>query len=90
MNDIKSLPIWVVWRKEKVNRPGSENQLNERFTKVPFQINGQHASSVDPTHWVTFEQAAAAAPNFSGIGFTISKHHPLLCIDLDHVLNTEG
>lgn len=90
MHELKTLPIWVVWKKQEVKSPGSDNQLNKRFTKVPYQINGQHASSVDPTHWVTFEQAAAAAPKFSGIGFTISKHHPLLCIDLDHVLNEKG
>ncbi len=90
MNELKNLPIWVVWRKQEITRPGSENQINKRFTKVPYQINGQHASSVDPTQWVTYEQAAAAVHNFSGIGFTISKHHPLLCIDLDHVLNADG
>lgn len=90
MQQLKSLPIWVVWKKQEVKSPGSDKQLNKRFTKVPYQINGQHASSVDPTHWVTYEEAAKAAHNFSGIGFTISKHHPLLCIDLDHVLNEDG
>lgn len=88
MDVLKNLPIWVVWKKQEVQTPTP--QKNKRFTKVPYQINGQHASSVDPTQWVTFKEAEAAAPKFSGIGFTISKHHPLLCIDLDHVLNEAG
>ena len=90
MEALKNLPIWVVWKKEEVKAPGSDAQKNKRFTKVPYQINGKHASSVDPAQWVTFEQASAAAKNFSGIGFTISKHFPLLCIDLDHCLDSEG
>jgi len=90
MEALKKLPIWVVWKKEEVKTPGSDKQLNKRYTKIPYQTNGQHASSVDPTQWTTFEKAAAAAKNFSGIGFTISKHYPLLCIDLDHVIDSEG
>lgn len=88
MHELKQSPIWVVWKKQEVKTPTP--QKNKRFTKVPYQINGHPASSVDPTQWVTYEQAAAAAPKFSGIGFTISKHFPLLCIDLDHVLNEAG
>lgn len=94
MESLKKLPIWLVWKSEEVKSPGSDALKNKRFTKVPYQINGKHASTVDPTTWVTFEEAEAAAAdpknNFSGIGFTISKHFPLLCIDLDHCLNEEG
>lgn len=90
MEALKNLPMWVVWKREEVRTPGSEKQINKRFTKVPYQINGKHASSVDPTQWVTFAEAQAAAAKFSGIGFTISKHNPLLCIDLDHCLDADG
>jgi predicted P-loop ATPase len=90
METLKKAPIWLVWKSEEVKSPGSDKQLNKRFTKVPYQINGKHASTVDPTTWSTFADAEAASKNFSGIGFTISKHTPLLCIDLDHCLNEEG
>tara|TARA_R110000851_G_scaffold29_6_gene132 strand:+ start:12315 stop:14567 length:2253 start_codon:yes stop_codon:yes gene_type:complete len=88
MDALKKLPIWVVWKKQAIAK--TAKQLNQRFTKVPYQINGQPASSVDPTQWSTFEEASNAAKDFSGIGFTISKHNPLLCIDLDHVVDAEG
>lgn len=94
MQHLKNVPIWLVWKSEEVKSPGSDKQLNKRFTKVPYQINGKHASTVDPSTWSTYEEAEAAVQeksnNFSGIGFTISKHTPLLCIDLDHCLNEEG
>lgn len=94
MQLLKKEKIWLVWKAEEVKSPGSDAIKNKRFTKVPYQINGKHASTVDPSTWVTFEEAEAAANDpkkgFSGIGFTISKHTPLLCIDLDHCLNEEG
>lgn len=90
MEALKSLPIWLVWKSEEVKSPGSDKVKNKRFTKVPYQINGKHASTVDPSTWVTFEEAQKASKNFSGVGFTISKNFPLLCIDLDHCLDTSG
>jgi len=94
MHNLKNEKIWLVWRAEEVKTPGSDAVKNKRYTKVPYQINGRHASTVDPATWVTFDEAQAAAQNpqlgFSGIGFTISKHLPLLCIDLDHCLNEAG
>lgn len=94
MDALKSEKIWLVWRKEEVKTPGGEAQLNKRFTKVPYQIDGNHASVVDPSTWVTFDEAMRAvadeSKNFSGVGFTISKHCPLLCIDLDHCLDADG
>lgn len=94
MQSLKSEKIWLVWRKEEVKTPGSDSQKNKRFTKVPYQIDGRHASTVDPSTWVTFEDATRAVADeshkFSGVGFTISKHKTLLCIDLDHCLDAEG
>lgn len=89
MDSIKKLPIWVVWKAQIV--PSASDKIkNTRTTKVPYQISGKHASSIDPTHWVTYEEAENAASRFSGIGFTISKNYPLLCIDLDHCLDKNG
>lgn len=93
MNSLKKLPIWLVWKKTEVKTSTSEVVKNKRYTKIPHQINGKHASSINPDHWTDFETAekAAAIPNkFSGIGFSISKNYPLICIDLDHCLDEEG
>ena len=85
MEGLKTQKIWLVWKSKKVEKPGRKDS----FTKIPYQINGKAASSVDPETWVTYEEAEKAAPSFSGIGFTISKHYPMLCIDLDHCLKDD-
>jgi predicted P-loop ATPase len=86
---LKNYPIWLVWKKELVETPGSEGLKSQRFTKIPYQINGYKASSVNPSHWVTYEQARKAYESnkqFSGIGFVISREFPLLCLDFDHCI----
>lgn len=83
MDKLKALPIWVRWKKQEVKSPGNEAV---RITKVPFQTNGKMASSVNPSHWVSYYKATENLTGFDGVGFTISKEHPLLCIDLDHVI----
>lgn len=88
MKSLKNEKIWLVWKSEEVR--GGQKTKNKRYTKVPYQINGKHASSTDPNTWVTFEEAQASVASFSGIGFSISKHTPLLCIDLDHCLDKDG
>lgn len=89
MDKLRSLPIWVMYKKEPVQTPGNDGNKTQRFTKIPYQTNGQKASSVDPRQWTTFENAQRFIEHFSGIGFTISKEFPLLCIDLDHVLKDD-
>lgn len=94
MDTLKNEKIWLVWKREEVKTPGSDAQLNKRFTKIPYQIDGRHASSVDPSTWSTFDEATRAVAEgkhgFSGVGFSISKHKPLLAIDLDHCLDADG
>lgn len=86
MDKLQKLPIWVVWKKEEISTPGSDGLKSVRYTKIPYQITGQKASSVNPDQWTTFEKVSAAVKDFDGIGFTISKEYPLLCIDLDHII----
>ncbi len=40
-------PQWVLWKLE---------QRNGKGCKVPYRVNGEKASSTDPTHWSTFEE----------------------------------
>lgn len=86
MDKLKSLPIWVKWKKQQVESPGSDGLKSYRWTKVPFQITGHMASSVNPKHWSSYEDIIKNPTGFDGIGFVISKEYPLLCIDLDHVI----
>jgi hypothetical protein len=79
---------WVLWRYVlKQTRDG------HKWTKVPFQVNGRAASSVDEKTWNTFQQCKEAYENqteqcpFDGIGFVTSKDDPYVLLDLDHVLH---
>lgn len=75
--ELAELPQWVTWRYE--NRGGKP-------TKVPYQVNGELASTTDPTTWSTFEEAskAAAFGNFAGVGFVFTEADDLVGIDLDN------
>ena len=87
MEKLKQLPIWVKWKKQEVQTPGGDGLKTTRFTKVPYQINGKMASPVNPEQWATYDAVVASnQTGYNGIGFTISKEYPLLCIDLDHVI----
>lgn len=58
---------WIVWKWEK--RKG-------KWTKPPYQVNGDPAKSNDPATWVSFEKALAAYRNggsWDGIGFMLDK-----------------
>jgi putative DNA primase/helicase len=76
LTSLKALPQWVVWRYEVVN---------ERKTKVPYQITGYKAASDNPRTWTTY-QNATRAKGFDGVGVMFANG---LCgIDLDH--HTDG
>lgn len=54
--------------------------------KAPYTCNLQNmASSTDPTHWGSFDEAmyAASAHPGCGVGFMLSANDPYACIDLD-------
>lgn len=74
---------WVVWKLE---------QRNGKGCKVPYQVNGQRASSTDPTHWSTFEAAHATCESgqWHGIGFVFSQADDFVGIDLDNCFTEEG
>jgi len=86
MKRLKNLPIWVLWKKERIETTGVESNKAPQYTKIPYQTNGMKASSTNPDQWTTFDEVQKVKENFSGVGFTISKKYPLLCIDLDHCI----
>lgn len=76
---MKSLPQFVMWRAEK-KEDGS-------YSKVPYQINGEKASSTNPNHWGSFDkvQKAYEQGGFDGIGFVFTKESRIVGIDIDDV-----
>jgi putative DNA primase/helicase len=76
---LKKCRGWVVWKYVL---------KADKWTKPPFQTNGQHASSTDPKTHNTFENVWAAyqSGKFDGIGFCLSPDNYLVGIDLDHCL----
>ncbi|MFB7823893.1 bifunctional DNA primase/polymerase [Streptomyces hydrogenans] len=56
-------------------------------TKVPLTTGGMPASSTDPRTWSTHKSAAASTAGV-GLGFVLSDEDDIVCIDLDHCINT--
>ncbi len=82
---------WVVYCLE----PDKNNP--DRLTKVPYNArNGYKASSTNPKHWSTYEQAVSAYKNaknadgkpFDGIGFVFNRD--MTGIDCDHCRDENG
>jgi putative DNA primase/helicase len=70
--ELEVMPQWVLWKWEQ----RSDKATGElKWTKPPYQINGQHAESDNPETWTTFDQAVSAyeTGSFSGIGFVLTK-----------------
>jgi Primase C terminal 1 (PriCT-1) len=83
---LSELDQWIVWRYEQ--RDG------DKATKVPYQINGNLASSIDPKTWSSFDEAVKAwqqnPSRWSGTGFVFSANDPFFGIDLDQCLDAAG
>ena len=64
--EMQKKPNWMLWRWDLVKG---------KWTKPPYQANGHHASSTDPTTWVSFSEAKAAydTGKWDGIGFGLSN-----------------
>jgi hypothetical protein len=67
-------PNWVVWK--SVDRGG-------KATKIPFQPNGQPASSTNPETWRRFDDVIQVEDQWSGLGFVFCEGQGLVGIDLD-------
>lgn len=76
---MRELPQFVMWRAEKME--------NGSYSKVPYQINGEKASSTNPVHWDSFDkvQKAYEQGDFDGIGFVFTKESRIVGIDIDDV-----
>jgi RecA-family ATPase len=63
--ELKQVKNWLMWRYLPPRRDDG------KWRKVPFQPNGQPASTVSPSTWNTFDDCRSAYERggFSGIGF---------------------
>jgi len=83
--ELKQLKQWLVWTSEPADKAG------EKPKKIPRQLNGYGASSINLDHWITFEQAIATIGQnlprckypVSGIGFVFTSGDNYIGIDLD-------
>jgi hypothetical protein len=75
---------WVVWKLE---------QRNGKGCKVPYQVSGRMASSTDPSHWCSYEEAQACCDanlsTYHGVGFVFSPTDDFAGIDLDNCIDGE-
>lgn len=80
--DLKVLPHWVLWRAELVN---------DRWSKVPYQVSGHKASSTNPSTWASFDAVwrRYTAGGYDGIGIVLTADIHLVGVDLDHCI-TDG
>jgi hypothetical protein len=70
---------WVVW----------DFEWRNLWSKVPFQPNGKHAKSNDPTTWASFDAVRCAfETGYAGIGFMLGDG--FVGIDLDDCLDPES
>lgn len=74
---------WINWRYEA----GDDGKQD----KIPYRPSGYKASTTNPKHWATFNEALAAHErgDFDGVGFVFSKDDDLFGIDLDGCRNPD-
>jgi primase-polymerase (primpol)-like protein len=80
------LDQWILWRCERSD--------DGKPTKIPYQINGNRASSTNPNTWCSWDEALKACQEnprrWSGPGFVFSADDPFFGIDLDRSLDPAG
>lgn len=77
--ELRQKPNWVLWQLEDVNG---------RSTKIPYQVNGQKASSTDPSTWSTFDKVVDTPLSaFQGVG--VVTDGSFIGFDLDGCRNPQ-
>ncbi|MDM5245733.1 phage/plasmid primase, P4 family [Lysinibacillus sp. G4S2] len=75
-SELRSLSQWILWKSE---------EKGGRYTKIPYQTDGNEARSNDRRTWSTFATAAKfyMESNANGIGFVFSRQDNYIGIDID-------
>ncbi len=80
--ELKERDQWVTW-KYKLTDKG-------KLTKVPLQTTGVGASTTNPSHWTSYDNAYRnAQQNNRGVGYLFSKDDTYTGIDLDDCRDRE-
>lgn len=75
--EMAHLEQWVMWRAEL-------NEKNE-YDKIPYQLIGLKASSVNPSSWSNFEKSVEKLNEYDGVGFVLTKADDYIVLDLDDI-----
>src|SRR5690606_35938276 len=83
--ELKNLPQWILWKYEQLDG-------REKLTKVPYQPDGEKASTNNPRTWSTFATIIKffLEGEFDGIGFVFSKRDQYIGIDIDNCVDDKG
>ncbi|WP_239762218.1 phage/plasmid primase, P4 family [Mammaliicoccus sp. I-M35] len=75
--EMAHLEQWVLWQAE----------LNEKngYDKIPYQLIGLKASSVNPSSWSNFEKSVENLNDYDGVGFVLTKDDDYIVLDLDDI-----
>ena len=81
---LQAMQNWCVWKLEK---------KGDRFSKIPYALNGKMAKSNDRRTWSSFEAitellSADSGKNYKGYGFMISDG--FVFVDCDHCVSYDG
>lgn len=81
--ELRKLEQWVLWK---------QVQVKGKTTKVPYQINGRKASTINSSHWTSFFNIIKAfnQGHWDGIGFVFTENDPYVGVDLDNKVTDEG
>lgn len=84
-SELKMLPQWILWKYEML-------EGKDKPTKVPYQPDGEKASTNNPRTWSTFPTILKfyLEKDYDGIGFVFSKREQYIGIDIDNCVDDEG
>ena len=79
-SELKALPQWILWKSEK---------KGGRYTKVPYQVDGEMAQANNRRTWSTFATAVKfyLQGDYDGIGFVFSRQDNYIGIDIDNCVS---
>ena len=72
---LRDIPHWILWRKEWL-------EDKQKWSKVPIQTNGYGASTVNPAHYATFDNALLAYNLGTGDGLGFCFTQPMVWCSL--------
>lgn len=83
-HSLKCIDQWVLWKAEP-------KKSGIGMDKIPYQPNGQTASSTNPASWSDFYSVLSTYQEeegvYDGIGITVQNTNGIVYLDFDHVRN---